>query len=60
MADDVCSAVGDRVLSREEWAQHVGADFEYEAEYAGCKQTTRTPPVTVLESADTKTVGGGS
>ncbi|MDX1741346.1 MAG: hypothetical protein R3178_08645, partial [Rhodothermales bacterium] len=46
MADAICAAVTDRTLTREEWDQHVGGDFDYDAEYARCAGSGVSPPVT--------------
>ncbi len=45
LARRVCDATGDRVLSRAEWEQFIGADFPYDSEYQSCSTKSN---VTVL------------
>jgi WD40 repeat protein len=49
MAEDVCDAVGDRLLNRDEWAQHVGVDVDYDTEYASCRSAPAAPGVAAVE-----------
>ncbi len=49
MAEDICGAVGDRALSRDEWAQHVGVDVDYDTEYASCQSAPTAPGVAAME-----------
>ncbi len=49
MAADICRVVGNRVLTRDEWDQHVGGDFDFETEYASCASADATSPITLKQ-----------
>ncbi len=55
MAEDICEVVTDRVLTQEEWSQHVGGDFDIDSDYARCTASGVSPAVTsgsVLRGTD--------